>query len=267
MDEEHRPDEITDVFEMLREQPDRDVDLEGGWRRLQARIQTEEATAAEPVSSAWRRWGPGRWSQPWQLAGAAAAIGMVAALTVFTVGPGGASGGSEGRVTESLVEQPLVVVPEASEPASERVEGALIGYRLDLRLVRVGPESSMPRTAGAGDADPLRDILSTLRAALPDQGFELVDSWKGEVAGGAQRAAMESGHAFVFETVRDPDSGQVRLRQVRTEGAAGALVADELALEPGRVYVIGVPGPDGERLLAVRLERATGPIDEALERR
>lgn len=272
--------DVSDIFKALRESPvEEQFDREAVWVRLQADMRAgDPADVAAP--GFWRRLYPGAWSLGWQLAGAAAVVLAVSALLMpafralegddmgddlvaGTAAPEAASP-AEPPPGPAIGPEPLVIVPddalEVAPESSDAPELPVEGYRLDLRLVAVaaGTDAAALPAAGAGGADALRDILATLRASLPDRSFALVGSWAGVLAPGAQRADLDDRTEIRFESVQEEDGDAVVIHDVRL-ASTGALVAERLALQPGRVTVIGVPGAGGERLLALRLQRIAAP--------
>lgn len=126
--------------------------------------------------------------------------------------------------------------------------------RLDVRLLREGMQDDP--ALGAGGADASADIGDTLAAVLPDRQYGVLGWWQGELSAGAMETDLATGYRLTFEV--DPADPRT-LRRVRLSGDRGPVVADEIRLEPGQVYLFGVRGADGSAadvLLAIRLRSA-----------
>ncbi len=139
--------------------------------------------------------------------------------------------------------------------------------RLDVRLLRGydGPppeEVTAAAALGVGGADALRDARDDIEALLPFENYGIVGVWQGSVTPGegldaelADNYRLVAGSA---ETSSEPTE-VLRLNAVELVGADQDLVAADLWLAAGRLYILGVLAPGAETpdlILLIRAERA-----------
>lgn len=253
-DRSQRPE---DIFRALRGRESPEIDPEASWRRLRAALPERSQPTA--------------WVAFWRYGAAAAAAVLVVAMALWQGGvltgpaeqPGGVVAESAGETPATPAgDRDLVLLagtrPEDAAPAAAEPAEAPGALRLDVRLLRAGAADAP--ALGAGGADATADIDATLRAVLPDRDYGIVGRWQGELASGDMETSLAPGHRLSF--VVDPADPRT-LRRVRLVGESEPLVADEIRLDPGQVYVFGVRDAEGatDVLLAVRVERVPATPD------
>lgn len=255
-----------ELFRALRGREGPELDSAAAWRRLRAAL-PERAPAAGALTGGWR----------WRYAAVAATVLLVASVAVWqgwgAARPQDAARAVAGDAVDTARDRDLVLlagaVPEAeaaatdavtdaAEPAPERTAAATPGsMRLDVRLLREGAENAP--ALGAGGADATADIGPTLQAVMPGREYGIVGRWQGLLVEGVTRAALAPGYTLSFHV---DEAAAALLRSVQVSGDRGPLVAQEIRLEAGRVYLFGVRDAAGgvdDLLLAVRLEPAAPP--------
>lgn len=254
------------IFRALKDRPTGELDSHTLWRRIEGELEPRTASWGERIAAAIGLGG----LQPATLR--LAGVGVMALLVVGIVwlAPGNPP-------AEMVSEAPLAELTEANQPA----------WILDVRLVR-GYSGTLPADAmassadGAGGADRLADLRDALDSFAPFDQLALVGQWQGAVgtAGRGDDAAstvarLSDSFALRFDA-ESADTG-LNLADVLLDGAGRPLVADVLALTPGRPYLFGVQaeGEDSETgslVLAVRLLPAdaaepSGPATDSPEQR
>lgn len=278
MDERER--DATRIFRELKNRPTPELDSEQAWRRLRTRMPARAPRRANLFLPA------GRLS--WALA--ATAVLAVALVAMWPAALDEATSPVDGSSDLVLladaapVDARSVVTatpgPEG-EPATASSALALAGLELEIRLVQgydgTPPPGARPEgLAGAGGASEVADVRATLRAILPFPELAMLGSWRGEVTPGAGSAALSETYGLEFELVQaavaaagdgaapSATRDQPLLRGVRLVGGGQPLVAEELALEPGRLYLFGVReqgSEPGSLVLAIRLHQPVPPND------
>lgn len=244
-DRSQRPE---DIFRALRGRESPEIDPAASWRRLHAALP--------------ERTRPTAWVAAWRYGAAAAAAVLVTALALWQVGaltgpvvrPDGSGAELAGEApTTPAGDRDLVLLAGTADGRAAAAAATDIGaLRLDVRLLRAGAGGAA--VLGAGGADATADIDATLRAVLPDGDYGVVGRWRGQLTRGDMETVLAPGHRLSFVVdAADPHT----LHRVRLVGESEPLVADEIRLDPGQVYLFGVRDADGgaaDVLLAVRVE-------------
>jgi len=260
------------LFRGLRERPTDEMDSTALWRRIEGDLEPRASSWTARLSAAL---GLGTY-QP--AMAQLVAAGVVAVLLLGVVwfapvimAPGGAASQSVGTIAEAGAGQ---LVPLATDPETEAgVAETSQMWELEVRLVRgysgAVPADALPSAAvGAGGADRLGDLRGQLAGLLPFPEVALVGEWSGSMdpVTGTTHARLSDAFELSFDT--EAAATGLNLADVVLEGAGRPLVADALALTPGRAYLFGVQaeGEDtaaGSLVLAVRLVPAGGSPGEA----
>jgi hypothetical protein len=256
--------EPQSVFSGLRDRPAPEIDSQQLWRRIEARL----APRRQPLS-------PQRGASAgvfWRWASVAAGVSL-AALALWAgwgllapppeetqlvlLAPGSGETGSQ-------IEQPAAgpgALPDSGEtirPAAPR------SVRLEVRLVRgfdgaPPAEVSAATRLGVGGADALADARARIATLLPFEDFGVVGAWQGDLAPGRVLDIELSEHhrltASALDAAADP-APMVRVGGLRLTGGGPDSVPADLALEPGRLYILGVVPPGAEAPSLVLLIRA-----------
>jgi hypothetical protein len=257
------------IFRTLRNRPTDELDSEALWRRIEGDLEPHPASLLDRVAAALGMGGMQPAALRLAALGAVAAIVMAGAwLVPGLIGPDGARAelGAPGLT--------------AAAPEIPATDAAAAGaWILDVRLVR-GYEGAAPADAmisagaGAGGADALTDLRGRLDDLLPYPELALVGRWQGAVTGSAtgadassvdssgEQATARLSDTFALRFAAAAEEAGVSLSGVMLDGAGRPLVAEQLALVPGRDYLFGVQaeGEDAETgslVLAVRLLPAT----------
>jgi hypothetical protein len=238
------------IFEGLRDRPAPELDSSRLWRGIEAGLQTRRA-------SLWARLlagGAGAGHPGMRLAFAAVAMAVLA-LAVWTLFVGSQP------VSPQFVLLTPAEAPGGAAPAVDDDTGAT-GLRLDVRLVR-GYDGAAPadvrsaQSLGVGGADALLDVRSRIEALLPFADFGVVGAWQGEVTGGdALDLALSDAYRLVARSTELGDGSVLRLDGIELDGIGGEPVSGNLSLQPGRLYILGVPAPGAEHPELVLLLRA-----------
>ena len=276
------------VFQTLKDRPTEELDSGALWRRIEDGLEPRAASWLDRAAVAIGLGG----MQPVtrRLAGVGAVVVVVVgivwlapaardpgspAATRNDVAADGSAAAAVGAITAS---PPAELVPLTDHAGAAATEPAMPAntqpaWVLDLRLVR-GYSGAMPvdamvsAGAGAGGADLLADLRGALDGLIPFDEIALVGQWQGVVdttGGGATAATFARlSDSFELRFVAESAGTGVHLADVLLDGAGRPLVADQLALAPGRPYLFGVQaeGEDsgtGSLVLAVRLV----PVDPA----
>ena len=238
-------------FRDLRDRPTPELDSSGLWRRIEAKLTPRSR-------SLWTRLLPGAGGEFPGFAQAAAAIvviGMVAWIGYASLNRG-------------TGEAQLVLLAPAGDPGRDAVTPGT-PLRLDVRLVR-GYEGAVPEDVataaalGVGGADSLADARQQLRALVPFEGLGIVGAWEGSLESGSP-LAIELSPAYELRvsaaTASVEPTPNVQLSDVELIGFGEQLVASDLNLQPGRLYILGIFPPDADApslILLVRAEWADG---------
>lgn len=294
---DERSDEQTDmdsgpekIFRTLKGRPTDELDSGALWRRIEGSLEPRAASWLDRAAAAIGLGG----LQPvaLRLAGA----GAVAVLIVGVVwlapglnGPGSPVTSGDAIVADGsavddsgtmMANLPAKLVPLTEYDGAESSEPILPtndqpAWILDIRLVR-GYSGALPADAmvsagaGAGGADRLADLRAALDGLMPFDDIALVGQWQGalDTTTSGEGAAMIARLSDSFELRFAAESAGtgVNLADVLLDGAGRPLVADQLALTPGRPYLFGVQAEGeasdtGSLILAVRLL----PADTAAE--
>jgi hypothetical protein len=259
--------EPESVFSALRDRPAPEIDSQGLWRRVEARLTSRRA----PLSA--RRGASGVF---WRWASVAAGVSL-AVLAVWAgwgllAGPPGetqlvllapGSGDAEAQIEQPATGPPAApgAVPDSGAPARPV---APLSVRLDVRLVRgfdgtPPAEVSAATRLGVGGADALADARARIATLLPFEDFGVVGAWQGAlVPGRILDIELSARHRLTvsgLDAAADP-TPIVRLGGMRLSGGGPDSVPADLALEPGRLYILGVVPPGAEAPSLVLLIRA-----------
>lgn len=251
------------AFRELRNRPTPELDSQGLWRKIEAGL----ALRSMPL---WRRLfaggglirgtpgGPARTSLRWAygLAGIVVVVGVVWVAATLLQTEGQTEEGAE-LVVLNPAGGPDTARPQAADPppagAPDVVPQPLQrSVRLDLRLIRgydgLPPDDVEAAAAlGVGGADALADVRSEIDALLPHEEFGMLGEWAGSLeVGQPLRAELSGDYRLVASSSRVASGGveMVSLENVELSGTGQQLVATDLNLEPGRIYILGVQ-PDG----------------------
>ncbi len=251
-DEESGPDSR---FRELRNRPTPELDSRGLWRRIEANLTPRSR-------SLWTRLLATSGGEIPGFAYAAAAFVVIGA--VVWIGYASLNLGAG--------EAQLVLLTPAGDAAGDTGRDAVAPgtpLRLDVRLVR-GYDGAVPEDVvaaaalGVGGADSLADARQQLRALVPFEGLGIVGAWEGPLESGSPLAAdLSSGYelrASAAAASVEP-TPIVQLSDVELIGFGEQLVASDLNLQPGRLYILGVFPPDADApslILLVRAEWADG---------
>jgi hypothetical protein len=256
------------VFSGLRDRPVPEIDSQQLWRRIEARLTPRRA----PLSP--RRGASG--GVFWRWASVAAGVSL-AAMALWAgwglLGPPPeetqlvllAPGSGE---TGAQIEQPAAgpaAAPGALPDSGETIRPAAPqSVRLDVRLVRgfdgtPPAEVSAATRLGVGGADALADARARIATLLPFEDFGVVGAWQGDLVPGRVLDIELSEHhrltASALAAAADP-APMVRVGGLRLTGGGPDSVPADLALEPGRLYILGVVPPGAEAPSLVLLIRA-----------
>jgi hypothetical protein len=249
LDDEQGPERI---FRVLKNRPTDELDSAALWRRIEADLEPHPArgiagwfdrvAAAVGLDDA----------QPMvpRLAVAGAVVVLMAAVIWLVPG-----------MMQSDATDPATGVANPA-PAAEPLAAASQEWMLDVRLVRsydgaVPADALTSSAAGAGGADRLADLRGALADLMPFDEYALVGQWQGRVeATGTTLAQLSDSFELSFAAANGATG--VNLADVLLDGAGRPLVANELALAPGRPYLFGVQAEGeasdtGSLVLAVRL--------------
>ena len=261
------------VFSGLRDRPAPEIDSQQLWRRIEARL----APRRQPLS-------PRRGASAgvfWRWASVAAGVSL-AALALWAgwgllapppeetqlvlLAPGSGETGSQ-------IEQPAAA-PAALPDSGETIRPAAPrSVRLEVRLVRgfdgtPPAEVSAATRLGVGGADALADARARIATLLPFEDFGVVGAWQGDLVPGRVLDIELSEHhrltASALDAAADP-APMVRVGGLRLTGGGPDSVPADLALEPGRLYILGVVPPGAEApslVLLIRAEVAPARAEE-----
>ncbi len=262
--------EDTDALERLsrlRDRPTPELDTNQAWRRLHATLRA----TPQPRGIGWLV------VPAWRVGLAAAMVAAAAAALWMAPGSdpavapdrGSVAAGDASTAPESSREMVLLAEPEeaalaAMVPSAQDAVPA-DSYTLEFRLVR-GYTGSRPADAldeavrGAGGASLRADLDPTLRALHPDREHAIIGLWSGEITDASATVGLSAEYDLRFGIDRTAEG--VRLLHVELHGAEPPLVAQEMLLSPGQLYIFGVRGSDAtpsDLVLAVRLRPAAAP--------
>ena len=275
-------------FRELRDRPAPELDSQRLWRRIEARL----APRSRPLWQRWlrpspvARYGPSPVARYGPSPVARYAYGLAGivvlglavwlAANVFQTGnpaeplavspePGTDAGSGSGGQLVLLSPDDAATPPAATElPGLATTAG--LAVRLEVRLIR-GYDGAPPEDVaaaanlGAGGVDVIADVRPQIESLLPYESFGILGAWDGQlVAGAPLQARLSDAYEIAASSAEFLASdGIVQLRDVRFAGAGRQLVATDLSLEPGRVYIVGVQPGGSESVslvLAVRAEVA-----------
>jgi hypothetical protein len=264
--------EPQSVFSGLRDRPAPEIDSQQLWRRIEARLTPRRA----PLSPRRGASGGVFWRWASVAAGVSlAALALWAGWGLLAAPPGEtqlvllAPGSGD---TGSQIEQPAAGPPAAPgalpDSAGTIRPAAPRSVRLDVRLVRgfdgtPPAEVSAAAWLGVGGADALADARARIATLLPFEDFGVVGAWQGDLVPGRVLDIELSEHhrltASALAAAADP-APMVRVGGLRLTGGGPDSVPADLALEPGRLYILGVVPPGAEAPSLVLLIRAeVGP--------
>lgn len=238
------------IFAELKDRPTPELDSGAAWSRLRAQLSgTRELDAVAHNRAHLFRWAG--------LAAVAATVAVVALL--LRTGP---TDVAPAREMVLLAEPPAQPGTEMDPSRQSR------HYSLEFRLVRgytgEPPTAALDETTlGAGGASLRADLEPTLRALDPDREHAVIGAWAGDAEIAAAGVGLSAEFALHFGL--EPVADGVRLRNVELLGVEPPLVADQMSLSPGRLYVFGVRGTDSgttDLVLAVRLRAQPGSDPE-----
>jgi len=279
------------VFRTLKDRPADELDSGALWRRIEGDLEPRAESWIDRVAAAIGLGG----LQPVTLR--FAGVGAVAVLIVGIVwlapglvGPGGlggpgaatlpapvggtvADGAAADGAAVMATDSPAELIPLTEYPDTAATEPVMPtndrpAWILDVRLVRgysgdVPADAMVSAGAGAGGADSLADLRAALDGLMPFDEIALVGQWQGAVdtTGGPEGVTATIARlsdSFELRFAAESAGTGVNLADVLLDGAGRPLVADQLALTPGRPYLFGVQaeGEDsdtGSLVLAVRL--------------
>ncbi len=243
-------------FRDLRARPTPELDSHGLWRRIEAKLTPRSR-------SLWTCLWAGPGGEFPGFAYAAAAVVVIGAVTwigyaLLSLGSG---------------EAQLVLLAPASDAAGDPGRDAVAPgtpLRLDVRLVR-GYDGAVPEDVaaaaalGVGGADSLVDARQQIRALVPFEGLGIVGAWEGSLEPGSPLAAeLSSGYelrASAAAASAEP-TPMVQLSDLELIGFGEQLVASDLNLQPGRLYILGVFLPDADAPSLILLVRAEWAASE-----
>jgi len=256
------------VFRILKTRPTDELDSGALWRRIEGDLEPRAASWIDRVAAAIGLGG----LQPATLR--LAGVGAVAILLVAVVWLAPGLSGPEVPATPG--DDLLADGGAAANGAGPMPVNTQPAWILDVRLVR-GYSGELPADAmasagaGAGGADRLADLRGALDGLMPFGEFALVGQWQGALdatdgAAGSEAMIARLSDSFELRFAAESAGTGVNLADVFLDGAGRPLVADELALTPGRPYLFGVQaeGEDsdtGSLVLAVRLLPAGADAD------
>ena len=244
-------------FRDLRDRPTPELDSRGLWRRIEADLTPRSRSLWSRVFGA-----VGEQAAFPRFAYAAAAVATIAAVAWI----------GYSSVNLGAGEAQLVLLAPAGDAAGDPDRDAVTPgtpLRLDVRLVR-GYDGAVPEDVaaaaalGVGGADSLADARQQIRALVPFEGLGIVGAWEGSLEPGSP-LAVELSSAYELRasaaTASVEPTAIVQLSDVELIGFGEQLVASDLNLQPGRLYILGVfpPAADAPSLiLLVRAEWANG---------
>jgi hypothetical protein len=255
------------AFRLLRQRPTDELDSDALWRRIEGDLEPRPAGwFARLVAAMGVGDGPfGGWAPSVPQFAAAAVIAVLAVGTVWLAPTLMTSTGAAAGAGQLV---PLAGGVGEGDAASTLAQG----WALDVRLVRgytgAAPSDALVSAAdGAGGADRLSDLRGALAGLLPFEEIALVGAWRGAIEPGSGATLARLSDAFELRFDARSATGGLSLSDVLLAGAGRPLVADALALTPGRPYLFGVQaeGEDtetGSLVLAVRLLPVSAPTPQ-----